>query len=140
MNALAIVQQGALLSLYIQAVDIALQVIGLLGDENGTLCGGAETYNVLHLPGSAGQLTKVFALCVHKIEVCIAVFPAPVDELAVIPGQEGDGVTGLDILFAGLCVECLQLIARSHIVSIQGGVVLVAIQLEQIQGLAIWGP
>ena len=49
-------------------------------------------------------------------------------------------MTGLYVLVAGLCVEGLQLVASSYIIGVQRAVVLVAVQFEKIERLAVRSP
>ncbi len=136
----AVVDEGALLGLQVEAVDVALQVARFLGDDDGALRGGAEADEFLHDPLAAGELAQLAAVGVHEVQVGVAILPAPVDELRVVPGQEGDAVERLDVLVGTFLAQGLCLAASRGIVGIERRVVLVAVELVEIECAAVGCP
>ena len=70
----------------------------------------------------------------------VAVALALHDELAAVPRQELDGVHRLDVFVAGFAIQFSNAFARRGVVRHQTAVVLVAIQLEHVDGLGIRTP
>ena len=124
-----IIEQGPLLSLQVESVDVALQITCFLSDDDGTLRGWTEAYELFHDPLTAGELAEFLALDVHQIQVLEAILPAPIDELAAVPRQECNGVEGLDVLVGTLLAQGAELTTCCGIVGIECRVVLVAVEL-----------
>ena len=70
----------------------------------------------------------------------VAVFLTLHDKLAVIPGQEDDGMLGLHVFGRCLTVELGDLITRQGVVADQSTVVLVTVQLKHIDDGALGVP
>ena len=138
--AATVVEQRALPGLQVEAVDVALQVACFLCDDDGALRGGAEADEFLYDPLPAGELPKLLAIGVHEVQVSVAVLPAPIDELRVVPGQEGDGVEGFDVLVGAFLAEGAELAACCGVVGIERRMVLVAVEFVEIERLAVGRP
>ena len=75
-----------------------------------------------------------------EIEVVVAILAALHDEAAVVPRQELDWVARLYILLIGLAIELAGLLASLCAVGSEATVILVAVQLKHIDGLAVRAP
>ncbi len=93
----AVAEQGAL-AFQIDAEDILLQRVNLVGSVKDGSLFGIEAQYVHHFKGAAGELPEELAISVVKVEVVEAVAPGQVDELAAIPWQELDGGARLKVL------------------------------------------
>ena len=70
----------------------------------------------------------------------VAILAALHDEAAAVPRQELDRVAWLYVFLVGLAVQFACLLTRLCAVGSQAAVVLVAVQLKHIDGLAVWAP
>ena len=138
--ALAIVEEGALAGGYAHLPGVALDGAALVAADDDALGLGVEAYEVEHDPAALGELAQLVAFGVEEVEVVVAVALALKDELAGVPGEEGDGVLGLDVLGIGLAVELGKAVACGGVVAHEAAVVLVAIELEEVDGLRIGAP
>jgi len=75
-----------------------------------------------------------------EIEVVITILAALHDKAVVVPRQELDWVARLYVFLIGLAIEFTCLLASLCAVGCKATVVLVAVQLKHIDGLAVWAP
>ena len=75
-----------------------------------------------------------------EVKVVVAILAALHDEAAVVPRQELDWVTRLYILLIGLAIELAGLLASLCAVGSEATVILVAVQLKHVDGLAVRAP
>ena len=70
----------------------------------------------------------------------VAVFPCLVDKLGVIPRKELNGVQRLEVFGIIFCEESAKFFACEGIVLIEGTMILVAIQFDEIEFAAVGRP
>ena len=124
----------------IQAEQVVLQWRELCAGNNNLFFLGVEAQNLFYQPVSLGQLTDLPAVRIVQVKVAEAIFLALVDELAVIPRQENDRVLRLYILVALLFKKSGRQFACFNIIPAQLGMILIAVQLDQIKALFIRRP
>ena len=112
----------------------------LVSLENDGLLFLVESQYFHHDPFAFRDLLQLFAIGVEEVKVVIAVLLTLHDELAVIPWQELDGMLGLNVFLAGFAIKFCQFLTCRGIIGNQSAVVLVAIQFEHIDGLAVRPP
>ena len=127
-------------ALQIDAVQTMMQGVFLVGLENDGLLLLVEAQHLHHDPFALGDLLQFFAVGIKEVKVVIAVLLTLHDELRFIPGQELDRMQGLYVFVGGLPIEFCKLFACCGIIRYQPAVVLAAIQLEHIDGLAVRAP
>ena len=147
----AVVHHGALAGLGIHHEDVTLDRRALVGCDDDALALGVEAEHFHHLPFTGSQLFDFerFRVACHtaavfaqgaEIEVVVAILAALHDEAAIVPRQELDWVARLYILLIGLAIEFTCLLTSLCAVGCQATVVLVAVQFEHIDGLAVRAP
>ena len=72
-----------------------------------------------------------------EIQVVVAILAALHDKAVAVPRQELDRMTWFYIFLVGLAIEFASLLAGLCAVGSQTAVVLVAVQFEHIDGLAV---
>ncbi len=147
----AIVHHGALAGLGIYGEDVSLDRRALVGCDDDALALAVEAEHFHHFPFAGSQLLDFERFCVAchtaavlaqgaEIEVVVAILAALHDEAVAVPRQELDRVARLHIFLVGLAIELAGLLAGLCAVGSEATVVLVAVQLEHIDGLAVRAP
>ena len=136
----SVVEQLALSRFYADGIAVALYGVGLVAGYDDALRLLVESQHVHDHPFAGGELPLQFALLVVEVQVVVSVALALHDEEVVVPGQEAYGVHGFHVFRAGFAVEFRCASARSCVVADQPAVVLVAVQFEHVDGLAVGTP
>ena len=147
----AIIYQRTLAGFCIYGKDVSLDRRFLVGCDDDTLALGVETEHFHHFPFAGSQLLDFerFRVAGHaasvlaqgaEIEVVVAILAALHDKTVVVPRQELDRMTWFYIFLIGLAIEFACLLAGFCVVGSQTAVVLVAVQFEHIDGLAVRTP
>ena len=124
----------------VDAEDVALDGVELVGGEDDGLLLLVEADHFHDHPLAAGELLELMAVGVVDVEVVVTVFLALHDELAAVPGQEDDGMLRLDVLRARLAIDALQPSAGGGVVADELAIVLVAVELEHVDGGSVGTP
>ena len=140
MHASPFAQQRALAVLQRNAPEGALQGRGLTAVDEDTLAGFVEADDAFIHPRTRRHLLDEVACGGIEIKVVIAVALAEIEEFVLIPGEEGEGMLRLDVLFVPLLKEHSLTIACGGIVAHQLGMVLVAVQLDDIDFRSVGVP
>ena len=135
-----VVEQCALARGNVHGVEVALYRAAFGRKNDGAFSRLVETKQVINDEVSACQLTQHLALGVEEVEVVVAVLLALDDELVGVPRQEGHGGVRGDILLVALGVECGTFVARHGVVSVERHLVLLAVELLEVNGLAVGAP
>ena len=147
----AIVHHGTFAALGIHHEDVTLDRRALVGCDDDALALAVEAEHFHHLPFAGSQLLDFerFRVARHtaavlaqgaEIEVVVAILAALHDEAVAVPRQELDRVARLHILLVGLAIQLAGLLAGLCAVGSEATVVLVAVQLKHIDGLAVRAP
>ena len=139
-HAATVVEQCALARGDVHGVEIALDWATLGREDDGAFPRLIEAEQVINDEVAAGQLTQHLALGVEEVEVVVAVLLALDDELVGVPRQEGHGGVRSDILLVMLGVERGTFVARHGVVSVERHLVLLAVELLEVNGLAVGAP
>ena len=75
-----------------------------------------------------------------NIDVVVTIATGLIDELAVIPRQELDGVKGFEVFVIIFREEGAEFLSCQCIVFIKGTMILVTIQFDEVEVLAIGSP
>ena len=152
MDTLAVIEQSHLCPFAlcrqlaeIQAIQVALYVALLIGRNDDRLGLLAETNDAHHHPFALGKLNEIgilslLAVQTAEVQMPKAVFLTPVDILAVIPRQEGDGKQWFDIFLIALCKQRCLLLASRNVVGVKMRLVLVSVEFYKVQRLAVRTP
>ena len=139
-HAASLAQQRALAVLERDGPHGALEGRCLAARDDDGLAALVEADDALVNPAAGGDLLHKFAAGVVEVEVVEAVALAEVEEEAAVPRQEGEGVLGLDVLLVALLEQHAFTLARGGVVAHQLGMVLVAVQLNDIDLRALGVP
>ena len=158
MHAFAVAYGAALSVLHVHGIDVGLHGRHFGAGYVDFLFLLIEAQDALHQPfalGERGHLHRLLAgasavgllhfggdgrVEVKKVEVVISVALALVNEFRVVPRQEGERLLRLHVLGMHLFVDDGFAMARGGIVAHQLGIVLVAVQLDDVHFLLVGAP
>ena len=132
--------EDGLASLEAEAIDTAAAGVTLIAQVDDAAGLRVETHQVLYHPLASGELCDLVVLQVKEIEMVIPVTLTLHDSLGVVPGQERQRITGLDVFLIAFLQHGTQFLARLGTVGHQAHVVLVTVQFEDIERAAIGSP
>lgn len=136
----AIVQQSAATALEIDSVEVFADVSALIGaNDDAALC-GVESEEVEHFKLALRELAEHLAVGVEEVEVVEAIALALVDELVLIPREEGERILRFYEAFVSLGVERLEAFTSVGVISHEVATLLAAWYLHDVEGFAIRTP
>ena len=125
---------------HVDAVQPMMQGVFFVGLDDDGLLLFVEAQHFHHHPFTFCDLLQLLAGGVKEVEVVVAIFLTLEDELGVIPRQELDGMQGLDVFVAGFTIELSDTLTCRSIITHQATVILLAVQLKHVDGLAVGTP
>ena len=100
----------------------------------------SEAEEVRHFPRSTGDLPEELSIDIVAIEVGVPIAARLPDELTITPRYEAHRPLRLDVLVVMLREERLDVVARGRVIGLEVHMVLLAIDLCYVDGLAVRSP
>ena len=100
----------------------------------------SKAEEVRHFPRSTGDLPEELSIDIVAIEVGVPIAARLPDELTITPRDEAHRPLRLDILVVMLREERLDVVTRGRVIGLEIHMVLLAIDLSDVDGLAIGCP